>query len=140
MKSQFTEDRDRFSEEASSTAMKVKDNVTEKAGKAKEKVAEVARKAADKLDEQRDPAADKLESAASTLHEKADGLPGGEKVANMAHATADKMQATAGYVREHDVSAMMDDVEGLVRRHPGQSLLAAAAVGFLVGRLFRSDD
>jgi len=35
---------------------------------------------------------------------------------------------------------MMSDVAELVKRNPGPSLLAAAAIGFLVGRAFRSDD
>ena len=42
-------------------------------------------------------------------------------------------------VRTHDVESMLDDVEDLVRRYPTQALLAAAGVGFLVGRIFKSD-
>jgi ElaB/YqjD/DUF883 family membrane-anchored ribosome-binding protein len=34
---------------------------------------------------------------------------------------------------------MMSDLEDVVRKRPGQSLLIAAAVGFLVGRAFRND-
>jgi ElaB/YqjD/DUF883 family membrane-anchored ribosome-binding protein len=50
------------------------------------------------------------------------------------------MEATARYVREHDVQDMMADLENLVRRHPGQSLIAAATVGFLLGRAFKDTD
>ena len=57
----------------------------------------------------------------------------------MAHTAADKLETTADYVREHDVRDMMGDVEQFVKSHPGQSLIAAAAVGFLVGRAFRSE-
>ena len=57
-----------------------------------------------------------------------------------AHDAADKVEATAQYVRQHDVQDMMADLENLVRRHPGQSLIAAAAVGFLLGRAFKIDD
>ena len=57
----------------------------------------------------------------------------------MAHTAADKLEATADYVREHDVKDMISDVERFVKDHPSQSLIAAAAVGFLVGRAFRRE-
>jgi ElaB/YqjD/DUF883 family membrane-anchored ribosome-binding protein len=123
-----------------STVEKVKATVSDTAEKAQEKVEEVGRAVQGKIDENRGPAADKLQGVASSLHEKAESLPGGEKVASIAHSAADKMEATAEYVREHDVQDMMADLENFVRRHPGQSLVAAAAVGFFLGRAFKSDD
>lgn len=113
----------------SSTATQVKD-----------KVSEAGRTAADKIDEKRGAAAGGLEKAASALHEKAESLPGGEKVTSLAHATADKLSSTADYVRDHNVNRMMSDVETVVKNNPGPSLLVAAAVGFLVGRAFSSND
>lgn len=118
----------------------MKDKVAEAASQTKDKMQEVGQNVQAKIDETRRPAADKLESAANLVHEKADSLPGGETVAGLAHGAADKMHATADYVRDHDVQDMLSDVETFVRRHPGQSLLAAAAVGFLVGRTFRGED
>jgi hypothetical protein len=35
---------------------------------------------------------------------------------------------------------MMADVQALVKNNPGYSLLAAAVIGFLAGRAFRSND
>ena len=61
-------------------------------------------------------------------------------VTSLAHATADKLTSTASYVRDHDVNQMMADVETLVKNNPGPSLLAAAVIGFLVGRAFSSND
>ena len=100
----------------------------------------MGRAAAEKVDEKRDAAASGLQKAASTLHEKADSLPGGEKVNSIAHAAAERMSSTADYVREHDVDGMMGDVERLVRNNPGRSLLAAAVIGFLLGRTLSSND
>jgi len=105
----------------------------------KDKVASAGRAAAEKIDANRQGAASGLESAASTLHEKADSLPGGEKVSGLAHAAADKLDATAEYVRDHDVSGMAADVERFVRKNPGPALLSAAFIGFLVGRAMSSD-
>ena len=105
----------------------------------KDKVASMGRAAAEKIDANRQGAASGLENAASTLHENADGLPGGEKVSELAHTAADKLGATAEYVREHDVSGMAADLERLVRRNPGPALLSAAVIGFLVGRAMSND-
>jgi len=116
------------------------EKLTDTAGQVKDKVAVLGRTAAEKVDEKRDAAASGLQRAASTLHEKADSLPGGEKVNSIAHAAAERMSSTADYVREHDVDGMMRDVETLVRNNPGRSLLAAAVIGFLLGRTLRSND
>jgi len=114
--------------------------VSDTVGKTQEKAEEVGRAVRYKIDANRGRVADKLQGVASTLHEKTKNLPSGEKAASIAHSAADKVEATAKYVREHDVQDIMGDVETFVRRHPGQSLLAAAAVGFLVGRALKSED
>lgn len=121
------------------TAQNVKDKLVDAASKAKQEASDVGRQAADKIDEKRGSAADALQSAASTIDEKAEDLPGGEAVRSVAHSTAEKLESTAGYIREHDVRAMISDVEGIVKRNPGPSLLIAAAIGFLIGRAFRED-
>ncbi len=126
-------------ENITDTAQDVKDRVTDAARRTKEKVSDLGRQATDQIDAKRAPAAEGLESAASSLHEKAESLPGGETVKGVAHSAADKLESTAGYIRQHDVKAMMSDVEDMVRRNPGPSLLVAVAIGFLVGRAFRED-
>jgi ElaB/YqjD/DUF883 family membrane-anchored ribosome-binding protein len=120
--------------ESAGTAARMKEEVASKANEAKDKIADFGRKAADRIDAQREPVADSLNKTASALHEQ------GDNAAGIAHRTADKLEATADYVREHDLKAMMTDVQDLARRYPGQSLAVAAAVGFLVGRLFRKAD
>jgi hydroxypyruvate isomerase len=77
-----------------------------------------------------------MDSAASSLHARADNLPGGEKVARAAHTTADAMEKAADYVRDEDMEAMLEDVQQMVKRHPGATLLAAVAAGFLLARIF----
>ena len=111
----------------------------ESLGVAKSKAAEMGQKVADKLDENRGAAASGLDSAASTLREKADTLPGGERVSNAAHATANAVGAAADYVRENDLRTMMADVQQLVKNNPGPALLTAAALGFLIARTFSRD-
>lgn len=110
------------------------DRANEIGSSAGQKANEVARAAADEVSSQRGNAASGLESAASTLHSKADRLPGGEKVSKFAHSAADKLSSTADYVRDADMARIRGDVERVVRNNPGPSLLAAAVVGFLVAR------
>jgi ElaB/YqjD/DUF883 family membrane-anchored ribosome-binding protein len=108
--------------------------------KVTDKVSETATHVKDTVDANRNVAAQGLQQAASTIREKADSLPGGETVTDLAHTAADKLTATAGYVRETDVNTMMADVETLVKNNPGPALMAAAVVGFLVGRAFSGHD
>ena len=123
-------------DESRSVTEKVSDAATE----VKDKVADLGRTAAGKINENRGAAASGLERAASTVHETAASLPGGEKVAELAHSTADTLTTTAEYVREHDVNSMMMDVERLVKNSPGPALVIAGVIGFLVGRAFNSND
>ena len=129
-----------YRENAADTASEVNDRISDAASRAKGAASDLGRTASDKVDRNRDAAAKGIDSAASALHQRADNLPGGEKVTNLAHSTADKLNATADYVRDHDVKSMMTDVETLVKNNPGPSLLAAAVVGFLVGRSLSSRD
>lgn len=129
-----------FGDPTSDEPSGVGEKLSNTAAQVKDKISDLGRTAADTIDENRYDAATGLEKAASVLHERAEKLPGGENVSNLAHATAEKLSSTAGYVREHDVNRMMTDVETLVKNNPGPSLLAAAVVGFLVGRAFSSND
>lgn len=100
---------------------------------------EIGRKAGSVIDEKKEAAARGLDSAAEAIREKAETLPGGEQVARVAHAAADAMERSAEYVRDQDVEEMLSNAKELVARHPGVTLLAAAAVGFLLARTLSRD-
>jgi hypothetical protein len=112
----------------------VRDRVSDATSKMKDKAGQMAETVSEKLDQQRQSAADTLGRAASAVHENADRLPGGPKVANLTHSVADGIESTASYLRGHDVSGMGKDLIDVCRRYPTQSLVAALAVGFLIGR------
>lgn len=107
-----------------------------------EKVADQAREQAeharDMADQQRERAAHGMERAADTLRERSEQIPGGERTTEIANRAADSMEGVAQYLQDTEMSEMMHDVERVVRDHPREALLAAAAVGFLVGRALRS--
>ncbi len=122
------------------TESNISDRVSDAVEQTKSKLTEFGSNAADKFDQNRVSAASGLEGAADSLHQRADQLPGGDKVTNMAHTAADKLSATANYVRQNDFASMMNDVEGLVKKNPGPALVVAAGLGFLLARAFSSDS
>ena len=77
-----------------------------------------------------------IDSAADALRERVESLPGGAKVASAAEAASDAMENAAEYVRDQDLEGMIEDAQQLVKKHPGADLLAAAALGFVIGRSF----
>lgn len=107
------------------------------ANQVKDKAAEMGRNAVGSLDRGIDSAAEALQSTASSLRSKA---PAGGRVGDMANRAAEKMEGAASYMREHDVRDMVGDLEGVVRRNPGPSLLIAAAFGFLLGSAIRGSS
>ena len=114
-------------------------DLTQRARTAATSMTDAADDAAAAIDERRSTAADGLDTAASALHDRADDLPGGERVRDFARATADRLSTGADYVRSHDASDMMADVETFVTSHPGPALVMAAAFGFLLGRALSQD-
>jgi ElaB/YqjD/DUF883 family membrane-anchored ribosome-binding protein len=125
---------DKATQAGSQAVNDVKDRVSDMTSKVKDKAGQVADTVSEKFGQQRENAADTLGRAASTLHERADNVPGGPKVVNLTHNIADGMESTASYLRGHDFSAMGKDLMDVCRRYPTQSLVAALAVGFLIGR------
>jgi len=111
-----------------------KERVSDMTSKMKDKAGQMADSMSETLGQQRENAAETLGRAASGLHETADDVPGGPKVVNLTHSIADGMESTASYLRDRDFSQMGKDVMDVCRRYPTQSLVAALAVGFLIGR------
>jgi ElaB/YqjD/DUF883 family membrane-anchored ribosome-binding protein len=95
---------------------------------------ELGNRAADKLDESREPTARTLENASTFVHSGAD------QISDMGHSAADRLDATAEYVREADLQTILGDLRNLVRRYPAQILAGAAILVFLVARAVRRSD
>jgi hypothetical protein len=52
-----------------------------------------------------------------------------------ATAVADRLENTALYLQEDKLAGMAEEVSGIVRRYPVQTLIVGAAVGFMLGRI-----
>ena len=131
----YENETNQLADQASDIAKKAKDSMADTAKTVKEKTQEFGRAAVDKIEENRVSAAGALHDAASGLRDNAGKLP---NMPDMAHSAAEKVDAVAGYLQGHDTKQMMADVEKIVKKNPGPSLLVAAAVGFLIGRALRS--
>jgi hypothetical protein len=101
--------------------------------KLKDKASQVTSTVSDTVGRQRENVAGGLDRVASTIHEKAGSLPGGQKAADAANSLADGMESTASYLRDHNLKDMGDSLTGICRKYPVQSLVSALAIGFLVG-------
>jgi hypothetical protein len=79
-------------------------------------------------------------ATADTLEGAAAGISaGGERVNAVAQSAAETLGAGAKYVRKHDGRDMVDDIESLIKRHPGKALIGALVLGFFAGRAIRRD-
>jgi hypothetical protein len=106
----------------------------------REKGVEVGRKAVVGLEARRATVASGLDGVAQGIHGGADAVvKAGSTVSGMAHGAADSLASTARYVRDTQTKEMLGHVEALIRVHPGKTLLAAVAIGFVAGRALRRD-
>ena len=96
------------------------------------KLSSTAQSAIDKLDASRGAVAAGIEKTAGVVRSLAP-----ESAVRQARNTADAMENAAGYLRSRDVRTIGADLTETVRRNPTPSLIAAVAIGFLLGRTLR---
>lgn len=96
-------------------------------------ISRVQDKATDGLRSGRAAVADAIDSAATRVS------AGGDHVAEAAHATADRLGSGATWLRDTSGQDLMHHVREMVKEHPGRTLLGAALVGYLAGRMLRGD-
>jgi ElaB/YqjD/DUF883 family membrane-anchored ribosome-binding protein len=126
--------------ESALNSAKLNEKVSQVASQVKTAATDFGQTAANKIDENRGAAASSLKDAASALREKAESLPGGEKVAALATGAADSLSSTAEYVKNRNVQGMRADFGNFVKNNPGRSLFAAIALGFVIGHVCKSID
>lgn len=122
---------------AQGAASTIQDKAGQAAETAKEKVGQITDQATTKVDAGMDKAAGGLQTLAETIRDKApaDGQGGG--VGAVVATTADKLESASQYLRDKDTDQLMTELEGLVRRKPVESMVAAAAVGFVLSKILR---
>jgi ElaB/YqjD/DUF883 family membrane-anchored ribosome-binding protein len=111
------------------------ESASELGKEAKESMEELGRSAGRKLDEARDQTGAALHSAASSVRRT--GRQGSAAIDNCSTRTADRLDATASFVEDHDLRDAFTGLRRFGRRHLTGSLVAAAAIGFLAGSALR---
>jgi ABC-type transporter Mla subunit MlaD len=113
------------------TSLKPLTDAASELGKnARESVEELGRK----LDDAKDQTAGALHSAASTVRRTGRQTSGA--IDDLATGTADRLDNTASYVDNHELSDAFHGLQRFGRRHLAESVICAAAIGFLAGAAF----
>jgi ElaB/YqjD/DUF883 family membrane-anchored ribosome-binding protein len=113
------------------TLRTVAETAAELGKQARESIEELGQSAGKKLDEARDETGGALHSAASSVRKA--GRQGSAAIDTCSTQTADRLDATASYIEDHDLGDAFTGLRRFARRHPASSLIAAAAIGFLAG-------
>jgi methyl-accepting chemotaxis protein len=121
---------DRTADKAHDTIDAARDKAADLADQAQRVGAQVA----DKADAATSTVGEKMTDVAQTIREKA---PISGPVADAADTAAETLERAGTYLREQDLSDIRADLEGLIRRHPIESLLVGLGVGYLLARSMR---
>jgi ElaB/YqjD/DUF883 family membrane-anchored ribosome-binding protein len=113
------------------TSKTLTEQASELGKEARGAIEELGRSAGRRLDEARDETGSTLHAAASSV--RTTGRKGSQAIDNLATSTADRLDATASYVEDHDLKDVFTGLRRFGRRHLTGSLVAAAAIGFLAG-------
>jgi len=128
---------------SSSTADKAKDavgSVQEQTDRvidsATTKASEIGDQATQKADMGKEKAASGLTTLADTLRDRSQSMGEGQ-LQSAATMAADKLESGAEMLRQKDTDELIADLEALVRRRPVESMIAAAAAGFILSKALR---
>lgn len=90
----------------------------------------------------RSAAGGRLQHVASALDAAATSLEneGEPRLGRVAGGLAERAERAGRYLRDRDVPAIVDDLEGRARRDPGRFLVGSALAGLVVGHLLRASD
>ena len=109
----------------------MKENAQRNVESAVASVREMGEEAATRVGQAASSMGGRIRHAADTVREttSSDG-----PVAHAANSVADKLDRLGGYLEEQDLAGVRDDVEGVIRRYPVETLLVGLGVGYLLAR------
>ena len=83
-----------------------------------------------------------MDSVARAFRETADRLQGEDEgdLARYTERLSERVEQVSGYLREKNIGALLDDLEGLAQRRPEVFLGTAFALGLLGARFLKSSD
>jgi hypothetical protein len=103
-------------------------------------VGQAKEQASSRLASQKDHVAGSAGAVAQAIRQTGRELRDQDQAAigRYADTAADQVERFAGYLRDRDISDLVDDLEGFARRQPGLFLGGAVALGFLGTRFLMS--
>jgi ABC-type transporter Mla subunit MlaD len=122
---------DQAADAAEGTIDTMRDKAEDVVGDVKDKAAQVGSQVAEKADTATTTVGEKITGVAQTIRQKA---PASGPIADAADTAADTLQRAGSYLQEQDLADMRADLEGLIRRHPIESLLIGFGLGYLLAR------
>jgi hypothetical protein len=117
----------------------VKDQVVDQA---KTSFRQARDRAVSSLTESRVQAADQIGGMAAAFRHTGEHLRGENqgRAADLADSLAEQVDRASIYLRERDLAAIREDVQGLARRQPAMVLGIGFALGLLGARFFKSSE
>jgi hypothetical protein len=125
---------DQTAEKAHDTIDRTTDAAHSAVDSVADKAQQVGAQAVDKVDAATTDVGAKMTEAAQTIREKA---PMSGPVADAASTAATTLERAGTYLQQQDLADMRADLEGIIRRHPIESLLIGLGIGYLLARSTR---
>lgn len=92
----------------------------------------------DRLSDQRLRAADSLGQVAHSLRSAGQQMPSENGLGRYVSQAADRVDDLAGFIKEHEISELVDNFEDMARRQPAAFLGGAFALGLVGARFLKS--
>jgi ElaB/YqjD/DUF883 family membrane-anchored ribosome-binding protein len=128
-------------EAVSHAASAVGQAVTQKASDVGQAVAQKASEVGHTVGQKAEDATSAVGSGMQNLADKVrDNAPQSGMLGNAGRSVATALDSAGHYVEDKNLSGMMDDVTGLIKRNPIPALLIGLGVGFLIGRALSSSS
>jgi hypothetical protein len=118
----------------------------EAVGQAADKAREAAGQTGEAVQHAAQAVGQKAEDATAAVGSGIQGLAGQVRdsgpregmLGSATRAVADGLEGTGKYLEDKNLSGMMDDMTGLIKRNPIPAVLLGLGIGFLVGRALSS--
>lgn len=101
----------------------------------KDTAAAVGQSAAHKAEQATTAVGSGMQSLADTVRQH---TPESGMLGSASRTVADTLDQTGKYIEDRNLSGMMEDLTGLIKRNPIPAVLIGLGVGFLIGRTLRS--
>jgi ElaB/YqjD/DUF883 family membrane-anchored ribosome-binding protein len=123
-------------DQAKETMQSVKENADQVIDTASSKASELGDRATEQADAGMEKAASGMDSLAGTLRDRGQSMEEGQ-LQSAAMTAADKLESGAEKLRQTDTEQLIAQLETMVRQKPVQSLVIAAAAGYLFSKALR---